>query len=163
MLRAILAVIAGYVAMFIVVAVGLSVAYLTLGPDWAYQEGTYDITMQWAILMLAVGLAAALLGGVVCALIAKRSRNAVFALMGLIVVLGAVSAGYALSQPTPEDTTRTENDSVTDAANKAQQPTWTLIANPIIGAVGVFLGAALVGTKPKPAPNADPAPGPGDD
>jgi uncharacterized membrane protein YfcA len=146
MLRAILAVIAGYAAMFIVVALGLTLAYLALGPDWAYQAGTYDITPRWGILMLAVGLLAAILGGVACALIAKRSRNPVFALIAAIVVLSALSAAYQLSQPAPEDTTRAENDSVTDAANKARQPLWTLIANPIIGAVGVFLGAALVGT-----------------
>mgnify|MGYP000341087423 CR=1 FL=1 len=152
MLRTILAVVVGYIAMFIVIAAGLSVAYLTLGPDWAYQEGTYEITMQWAILMLAFGLVAAVLAGIVCALIAKRSRNAVFALMAAIVVLGALSAGFQLMQAPPEDITRAADDSVTDAANKARQPAWTLIANPIIRAAGVFLGASLL--RPKTAADA---------
>jgi len=143
MLRGIISGIVGYIVMFAVVVVGLSVAFMVMGEDKAYDPGTYDITMLWAGVMLAVGLVAAVLGGVVCAMIASRGSKAPIGLSVAVLVLGGLSAVLAMGgeDPGPRDAETT----TFEAASKAQQPTWTLIANPVIGVVGVMVGAGLTG------------------
>jgi hypothetical protein len=74
--------------------------------------------------------------------------------MGLVLVLGALSAAMALAKEKPvgEDAIRSEETSNTEAMMMAQQPTWILVANPIIGVFGVMTGAMMLGGwKPKPA------------
>ncbi len=145
MVRSITAVVVGYLAMFAVVFLGLSAGFMAMGSDWAYEEGTYDVTTGWIVLMFAVGVVAAITGGIVCAIVSKHSKGAVLSLAGLVLVLGlllAVMHQFA-PEPPPEDLVRAGDVPLMDAAGKARQPDWVAFANPFVGAVGVFVGAML--------------------
>ncbi len=144
--RNILAVIIGYIAMAIVVMVSLTGAYLLMGADRAFESGTYEITTLWMIVWGIASLVAALVGGVVCAKISKHSRGAVLSLLILTGVLGAANTGVRMSAeaPAPEDQIRTGDTPNVEAMTAAQAPTWVYIAEPIIGVMGILIGATLV-------------------
>lgn len=95
--RSILAVIAGYIAMFIIVIVGLSIAFIAMGVDRTYQPGTNEVSMAWIVVMLIIGLVAALVGGCTCRVIARRPRP-VMALAILILIFGGLSAGFEMME-----------------------------------------------------------------
>ncbi len=149
MVRSIIGIIVGYIVMFAVVVVGLSIGFLALGADWAYEPGTFDVTMGWILLMFGVGFVAAIVGGIVCALISKHSKLGLNGLVLLVVLLGALSAFavYKAPAPSPEDAVRAGDVAVFEAASKAVQPLWVAIVNPIVGALGVILGATFVRPK----------------
>ena len=69
MLRAILSVIAGYFAMFMIVFLSFSAAYLALGVDGTFQPGTYEVRAVWLVISFVLGLLAAMAGGWLCAAI----------------------------------------------------------------------------------------------
>lgn len=77
--------------MFAVVFFGLSAAYLGMGADRAFKPGVYDISTLWIVIWAIVSVAAALLGGAVCALIAT-TRTPVIVLAALVLLLGAAQA-----------------------------------------------------------------------
>ena len=139
MLRKIAAVIVGYLAMFIVVFGCLTGAYLGLGAERVFQPGSYEVTGLWLIVWFIVSLAAALVGGAVCARIGKSSR-AVLSLAILVLVLGILSALPALKPPAGEIKPRTDGPSNLEAMMSAKQPTWVLFLTPLIGVVGVLIG-----------------------
>ncbi len=63
MLRAIGSVVVGYLTMAVIVFGGLTVAYISLGADRAFEPGGYDISKVWLSVMFVVGVVAALAGG----------------------------------------------------------------------------------------------------
>jgi ABC-type Na+ efflux pump permease subunit len=148
MLRTIAGVIVGYIVMAICVVAALSVLFIVMGEDWAFQEGTYRTSMGWALSMLAAGFVAAFIGGLVCRLIAGGRKKATIALAVVVVLLGGLDAAMRLSQPerTEAELARTEDTPVTEAAGLAQSPKWMGLANPIVGVAGVLL-AGTIGRK----------------
>jgi hypothetical protein len=143
--RNILAVIASYIVIFILVAGGLTAAYFALGADRAFEAGTYEVTGLWIGVWALVSMVASVAAGVVCGKISKHSKGAVMSLMILIGVLGAANSTYMIMRETPpEDLVRAGDTSNTQAMMKAQAPTWMYIAEPIMGIVGVMIGAMLV-------------------
>jgi len=145
MLRKVLAVIAGYIAMALVVFISLTVAYLALGAGGSFQPGTYAPSTIWLVVMFILGLIAAIVGGAVCRLIG-RTEGAVSALILVILALGALQVAFAAMAPAPapEDLVRTGDVSTIEAMQKAQTPMWTMIANPILGAVGAYVGGRVL-------------------
>lgn len=139
MFRAIAAVIAGYLVMFIVVFVGLTAAYLGMGAERAFQPGSYEVTGLWLVVWFIVSLGAALAGGKICLLIG-RSAKAVFGLVGLVFVLGLLSALPALKRVEGDLKPRAAGTSNLEAMMHAKQPTWVLVLTPVIGVVGVLAG-----------------------
>lgn len=146
MLRTIGAVVLGYVAMFFFIFTTFSLLYLALGAERTYQPGTYDATALWMAASLPLSLAAAIGGGWVCARVAHNPSAAKY-LAGLVLVLGVVSAYFELSSAPPPKEARTSNVTNMEAMMKSRQPTWVAVVNPIIGVVGVMLGARLVREK----------------
>ncbi|MDF1809351.1 MAG: hypothetical protein P1U42_06615 [Phycisphaerales bacterium] len=146
MLRNILAVIAGYITMGALVFVGLTSAYLIMGADKAFEPGTYEITTLWIVVMASIGLCSAFVGGIVCALISKSSKGAVMSLMTLMVILSGINiVSIAMKEaPAPEDQIRSESTSNMDAMMKAQTPVWVAGIDPIVGVIGVMLGAMVI-------------------
>jgi hypothetical protein len=141
MLRAIAAVIVGYLTLFAIVFVGLTVAYLAMGSEKAFKPGSFDASTLWLITMLVVGLVAAVVGGLVCASI-SRAPGAVVGLAMLVVVLGLAMAVPVLADDS-EAAPRTGEVAMFDAMSQAKQPGWVALINPFIGVVGVVLGARL--------------------
>lgn len=143
MVRNILGVILGYVAMFAVVFITFTILYFILGADGSFEPGTYEVSLIWIIISSILGLAAALLGGYLCILISKNNKAAMV-LAGLVLVLGIAMAIPALSDSTNEiQEMRSADVPNMEAMQKAKQPPIVLLLNPIIGALGVFAGSKL--------------------
>jgi len=125
--------------MFVVVFASLTGGYLAMGAERAFKPGGYYVTVAWLALMFIVSIIAALVGGKVCALIGKNTK-AVFALAGLVLVLGLLSTIPALTAQTGEPKPRTGSVSNSEAMMNAKQPAWVALMMPVIGVAGVLLG-----------------------
>jgi hypothetical protein len=136
--RAILAVVLGYLTMFVIVFVCFTGAYLGLGADGAFEEGTYAPSIIWLAMSIVVGFVAACFGGNVCARVASRPRP-LYALAVLILLFGALSAAGAMMEG-GEPGVRSGDVGNFEAMTKAVMPAWIAILNSIIGAIGVFMG-----------------------
>ena len=76
MVRNILGVVAGYLAMFVFIFLSFTILYLLLGANGAFEPDTYEVSLVWIIISFVLSLAAALLGGYVCVLISKNQKAA---------------------------------------------------------------------------------------
>ena len=110
-----------------------------MGPERAFKPGVYDVTAGWLVLMFIVSIVAALIGGKVCALIAK-SPKAIFGLAGLVLILGLLSAIPALGASSSEPKARSGDVSNMEAMMNAKQPAWVALLLPVIGVAGVLIG-----------------------
>ena len=117
----------GFVVMFFAVIV------LSLIMAFVVSEGTAMIVAS-----IVVSLVAAVLGGVVCAKVAT-DNGGMWILIAAVLVIGV---GIAVAGPMMADMV-SETD-MADAMDTDQQPTWLTWLNPLLGAVGVYLGARLV-------------------
>jgi hypothetical protein len=137
--RLILGVVAGYLAMAVVIFVVVWGAYLALGADRAFQAGSYSTSGLWIAISLVLSLVAALVGGGVCAVLARDARGpkalAVFVLLlGLAFAVPVLTARDAGSEPRPA------GEPALTAMQKAHQPKWVAVATPFLGAAGVLAG-----------------------
>jgi hypothetical protein len=140
-------VILGYLSMAIVVFICLTAAYLAMGADRAFKPGLYEVTASWLMVMFIVSIGAALVGGKICALIAKNSK-AVMALAGLVLVLGLLSAAPSLAAPSGEVKARTGDVPNMEAMMNAKQPAWVALLMPLIGVVGVLISGRVKAAAP---------------
>ncbi len=139
MLRNILAAVAGYLAMALSVFVLFSLLWAVLGSSGSFQPGSWEISDAWTAGSIVVGFAAAYLGGLVCARLA-RDRGGATILIAAVVALGVVVAlagagGEGATGPRPDQV------SMMEAMSSARQPTWIAWLNPLLGAVGVWIGS----------------------
>ncbi|UCF20320.1 MAG: hypothetical protein JSU87_02615 [Gemmatimonadota bacterium] len=141
--RAIGSVVLGYIAMAVVVFICMSVAYLLLGTEGSFKAGSYEVSGAWLVVTVVVGLGAAILGGFVCAAVAKTVTPP-RVLAAAVLVLGLAMAMPALTE-SDADVRRVREGGVAiiDAAQEAIQPGWVALLNPLIGAIGVLVGAGL--------------------
>jgi hypothetical protein len=140
--RTITAVVAGYLTMFVLVFVSFSAAYLLLGPDGSFLPGTYDVTTTWIIVSLPLSLIAAVIGGLVCALVAPTPA-APRVLAALVLVLGIAMAVPVLTGGSTAPNIRASDVGNLEAMMQGRQPVWVALLSPLIGAVGALLGARL--------------------
>jgi hypothetical protein len=139
--RAFGAAILGYLVMFMVVFVTFTAAYIGMGSERAFQPGTYDVTGLWLATSIVLGLLAAMAGGWVAEHVGKGGRASRI-LMIIVLVLGIASAIPAMMRSTAP-TTREGAVSNLEAMSQARSPKWIDLLNPMIGIVGVMLGARL--------------------
>lgn len=141
MLRAIVGVIVGYVAMFAVAFVAYTAAYFGLGADRAFEPGTYALSGTWVGLMIAITIISGLIGGLTCAAISKsRTAGLVFAL--IVFVLGFVfELPNIMSDHTP--VARAGDVSNMEAMGKAQPPAWLCLVNPFLAGAAVLMGTRM--------------------
>lgn len=138
-------VIVGYIVMFVVVFATFSVAYMALGAGGAFKTGTYDVSGTWIALMFGLGLVAAVAGGWVCSAIAKSPKGK-YGLVIVVLVMGILSAIPAfMAEDLELKRLRPPNVDNFEAMQNARQPIWVALLNPIVGVVGVCLGARLHG------------------
>ena len=146
--RIIGSVIAGYLTMAVAVFVLLSVAYLVLGASGSFQPGSWDPSTLWNVLGIGMGIVAAITGGFVCAAIAKNPRGPQ-TLIGVVIVLGLLFAIPALTGQSAEVASAARPETVTllEAVQNARQPVWVALLNPLLGAIGIVIGARLYGSS----------------
>lgn len=141
MLRNVLSAIAGYIVMAVIVMAGFSVALLA--PDFAYQKSSLDVTAGWIAYTLVLSFLAAVVGGFVCAAIARKPQP-VIALAIAVLLLGLLEAGrnQMKTKPamTPEELAAM---SMMDKAQISVQPTMYSFALPFVGAAGILVGGRL--------------------
>ncbi|MCY3966338.1 MAG: hypothetical protein OXG83_14985 [Acidobacteria bacterium] len=134
--RNILAAIVGYVAMAALLFVLFSILWLTVGPSRAFEPGSWEVPVGWAVVQLVLGLVGAYVGGQVCARVAHDAKGTTM-LIGLVIVMGVVNA---LIPPEVAAGPRPDDVSMMEATAGALQPAWFNWLNPVIGAVGVWFG-----------------------
>jgi len=141
MMRMVAGIILGYVVMAVLVFVLFSIAYLAMGSGGAFEPGSYDVSPLWIVASMVLGLIAAFVGGRVCAQFSQNPK-APYALVAVVLVLGIGMAVPALNTPNHTQSLIREGDvGNIEAMQSAKQPTWLSFVNPVIGAVGVLLGA----------------------
>lgn len=131
----------GYVVMAGAVMGAFTIAYLAMGADRAFQTDSYEASRLWLVVSALLGLAAAVLGGWVAVRVGRTHRTAAV-LAVAVVVLGVVLALPTLNAPRTDEV-RTGEVGNMEAMMKAQQPPVVSILNPIIGGIGVMIGARL--------------------
>jgi FtsH-binding integral membrane protein len=141
MVKSILAVIVGYIAMAIVAFVICTCAYLGLGVERAFQPESYDISTIWIVVLMATALVGGIIGGLICAAISK-SKGACTALVVLVLVVGMIGA-VMTAMKEHSSAARSGDVSNLEAMMKAQTPAWFCYVNPVLGAVAVMLGARM--------------------
>ena len=143
MARSIGGVVAGYVCMALFVFATFSITYLAMGADGAFQAGSYEVSTLWIVVSFALSVGAAVVGGFVCATIAKN-MTACYVLAGIVLVLGllmtipVLTGGY---EGMPE--VRDGSVGNFEAMQYARQPAWIALLNPIIGAGGIVFGGRM--------------------
>ncbi len=142
--KAIGAAIVGYIAMAVLVFVGLSLVWMSLGADGAFAEDAWDTSMAWSLWNVVVGVVAAIAGGYVCALISPGGLSMKI-LIGIVVVLGALSVVATLAMKPDVVDPRPETVTMFEAMGSAQAPLWTVLANPVIGVIGILVAFRLRG------------------
>ena len=137
MLRNILAAIAGYVVMAAVLFVLFSLLWVTVGPSHAFQPGSWEVPVGWALGSLVLGFVAACAGGKICVRVGHDARAAMI-LIGLVIVFGVVRALTPVEMPAGP---RPDDVSLMEATAGAVHPAWFNWLNPLIGAAGAWLGS----------------------
>lgn len=147
MVRSILGVVAGYLAMFIFVFISFTSLYLLLGANGAFEPDTYEVSLIWIIISFILSIVAALLGGYLCVLISKNHKAALV-LAGIVFVLGIAMAIPVLIDVENEVQEMRKADVPNlEAMQNAKQPPLVALLTPLIGALGVFAGSKLNKTE----------------
>ena len=141
MARSILAVIVGYVVFALFIFVAFTALYLLLGADASFKPGSYHPSNLWLALSTLLGFAGTVVGGYVCAALARGGR-APLALAILVLVVGLFFAFFAPKRSENSEV-RAGNVPNLEAMQKAIQPRWIALLNPFLGVAGVLVGGRL--------------------
>lgn len=145
MLRIIGGIIVGWLVSGIIVAAVFVLTGLALRTDGTFQPNSYWTTNTFNILVLAGGTIAAVVGGLVCAMIA-RNHNAAFALAAIVMAIGIGSAVMNMNKPDPP--VRTGEITIEDIQKHGKEPTWFAFSSPILAGLGIVIGSGLRRRKP---------------
>ena len=148
MLRSIVAVVATYIAMCVLIMGAFAGLWLGLGPDRLLQPGLWKGNLLLCIAAPSITVIGGLFGGWMCARIG-RGRKPVMALAGVVLVLGLIMCYFTLQKPEPTGP-REPGMTVQQIMEKGREPTWLAIFNPIGGACAVLIGGLVLGGKAAP-------------
>ena len=143
MLRSALAVIVGYIVMFVLQVAAFMTIYTLMGANWSFRPASYEASTRWTVMQFGVILVTAIIAGLICAAIA-RGGKATLALAAVVLVLGlALACASTAWRPSDTHEIRTGNVPNMEAMSKARHPAWVIFLGPVIGAVGVLIGGKL--------------------
>ena len=140
MLRSILGIIVGYAAISLFFFAAFACVYFGLGVERIFQSDSYQVSSLWLVVSAAISLVGSMLGGYVCAAISgsKRTCELFAAIVLIILVLFCIPK---MRDPNPH--VRAGDVSYMDAMRLTQMPLWMHVLTPVLGAVGVLLGARM--------------------
>jgi hypothetical protein len=139
--RAILAVVISYVVMLVLAFLAFTCAFVAFGSDVVFRAGTYEASTIWIAVAFVINIVDAIIGGFICALIAKRGK-APFALAIVVIVLGLLVAfGDTKKRQTNLGLIREPNTPKFEEIQKAYWPVWVPFALPLTAAAGVLIGS----------------------
>jgi hypothetical protein len=140
MIRSILGVIVGYAALSLFFFAAFACVYFALGVECIFQSDSYEVSTLWLVLSAAISLVGSALGGYVCAAISRNKRTCeLFA--GIVLIILVLFCIPKMRDPNPH--VRAGDVSFQDSMRLTQMPFWMHVLNPILGAVGVLLGARM--------------------
>lgn len=145
MLRAILAVIVSYVLMFVLIFLAFTCVYFVLGAGGAFKPGSFAASNRWIAIAFGVNFVVAVIGGLICAAIAKGGK-APMALAAVVFVVGLLLSVPSLMVPRADEV-RVGDVPMSEAMKKAKEPPWVPLTFPIVGAIGVLIGGKLKGRR----------------
>jgi hypothetical protein len=143
MVRTIIAVIVGYITMLVLVSLMIACVFLLMGPEWSFKPGSFAASNRWILMSLVGNFIIAIAGGFTCALIAKGGKAP------LVLALVVFALGLAFAVPavvanrSNTNLVRTGTVTMKEAMQKAREPLWAPFSAPVIGAIGVLIGAKL--------------------
>jgi undecaprenyl pyrophosphate phosphatase UppP len=143
MARSIIAVIVGYVTMFVLVIATFTGVFLLMGTEWSFKPNSFEASNRWIAMSLVANIIIGAIGGLICAVIAKGGK-APMVLAVVVFVLGMLLAiPSVMAHKKSAGEVRTGNVSQMEAMTKANEPVWVPFTFPILGAIGVLLGGKL--------------------
>jgi hypothetical protein len=141
--RSVVAVIVGYISMFVLnflVFVGL---YAVVGSAHAFRPGLYLASNRWIAMSAVAIFITGIVAGLICVAIA-RGGKAPLGLVIVILVVGLVLGIPAVMKTQAnEHLVRVGNVPSMEAAQKAYWPVWAPFVFPFISAAGALVGARL--------------------
>lgn len=145
MIRHVASIFAGLVLIYIWMTTAHSFAWWIGGPEFLFADGTRMESVAWSLVSLVIWLSAGVVGGFVCALVARHPTNLPAKVLALVVAVfmgyGAMSYLQVGPPPLPEGI-----DPVSfEGAQFAIKPTWYLITVAIASAAGVLAGSWFLG------------------
>jgi predicted MFS family arabinose efflux permease len=140
MLRSILGVIVGYAVISLFFFATFTGLYFALGVERIFQSDSYEVSTLWLVLSGAISLCGSILGGYVCATISRNKRTCEW-FAGIVLIVLVIFCIPKLRDPNPH--VRAGDVSYMDSMRLTQMPIWMHVLNPVLGAVGVLLGARL--------------------
>jgi hypothetical protein len=141
--RAIVAVIVGYVAMFIISLICFVAAFVLTPADFQFVPGGFESTTTFIGIAIVITLVTAIIGGLICASIA-RGGKATLVLAIVVFVLGMLLAIPAVTKRNANlHLIRTADTTKMEVVNNGYWPVWVPFAFPVVGAIGVVVGGKL--------------------
>ena len=129
--------------MFVLAFIAFTCAYLVVGSDVAFKPGIYEASTTWIGIAFVINIVVAIIGGFVCALIAKGGRSPL-ALAILAVILGLVIAIADMNkEKTNAGMVRSPSTRQMERIQKAYWPVWVPFTFPLTSAIGVLIGGRL--------------------
>jgi peptidoglycan/LPS O-acetylase OafA/YrhL len=141
MLRIIAGIIVGFIVMAVVVMVAFAIPMAVMGLEKILQPDSYWTTDTFNIVVLVGGFIAAIIGGMVCKLIARQSK-ATLVLAAIVIVMGIGSAVANAKKPDPP--VRTEPATMEGIGLHGKEPNWFAISKTVAAVVGLIIGSSLV-------------------
>lgn len=150
LLRSVAAVVVTYIVMGVLIMAAFAGLWFGLGPDRLLRPGSFQGNLPFCIAAPAITVVVGVLGGWMCAKIARGGRTPVFVLAGVVLVLGGLTAAVTLQKPFPADP-RPAGMTLAQMMEVGREPTWLLLFNPIGGAAAVLVGGLVLGSGRKAA------------
>ena len=141
MLRIIAGVIVGFIVMLIIVMATFGITMAVMGLDAILNPNSYWTTDTFNVIVLIGGFVAAIIGGMVCKIIARESKGTL-ALAAIVIVMGIGSAVMNMNKPDPP--VRTGPPTITDIQTHGKEPNWFAISKTVLAAAGLVIGSSLV-------------------
>jgi len=140
MARSIIAVIASYIIMFVLVFLGFTCALLIAGSEVAFRPGLYEASMPWVGIGFGIQFIVGVIGGLICAAIARGGKAPLVLAIVLLVLGLALAIPSVMKRQANLALVRTPNTPQLEAVQKAYWPVWVPFTSPFIGAIGVLIG-----------------------
>ena len=143
MIRSIIAVVASYLTMFVLGFVAFSCGFLILGSEVVFKPGIFESSTTWIVIAFAICIVEAMIGGFLCALIARGGRAPlVLAIVAFALAL-AVSVADMNKGKTNAGLVRAPDTPKMEAIQKAYWPGWVPFAFSFTSPIGILIGARL--------------------
>jgi hypothetical protein len=142
MLRIIAGIIVGWIVMAVLVMATFGITILAMGGlENVLQPGSWWTTDTFNIIVLIGGFIAAIVGGLVCGLIARKA-GAGYTLATIMVVFGVGYAVMNFNEPDPP--ARSEPATMQAMMEHGKEPNWFAISKTVAAVIGLIIGSSLV-------------------